>query len=130
MIIIQAIYTHCPWRKIKYASMDKTNDVSRRFVFFNVLMYSFIHWIIVFSLERGPIVIVIELQLNLYLPLKGAPITAWVASSIPVHVEVYSIQFYIMIKFVSDSQEVCNYLQGTLASSNIKYNRHNMTNNC
>lgn len=54
MIIIQAIYTHCPWRKIKYASMDKTNNVSRRFGFFqcfNVFLHSLNHCV---PVGKGP----------------------------------------------------------------------------
>jgi len=40
-------------------------------------------------------------QLDLQLPVQSVPITTNIASSNPVHGEVYSIQYYV-IKFVRD----------------------------
>jgi hypothetical protein len=42
------------------------------------------------------------------LPVQSVPITTNVVSSKPAHVEVYSIQHYV-IKFVSDLQQVVGF---------------------
>ena len=49
-------------------------------------------------------------ELDLQLPLQLVHITTDVVSSIPAHAEVYSTHHYV-IKFVSDLQHVCGFLQ-------------------
>ena len=49
-------------------------------------------------------------------------------SSKPVHANVYSIQHYV-IKFVSDLGQVCVFFPGTVISSNIKTDHHDITEN-
>ena len=53
---------------------------------------------------------VIVRQLDLQLPMQSVPFATKVVSSNPAHVEVYSIQRYV-IKFVSDLQQVGDFLQ-------------------
>jgi len=43
--------------------------------------------------------------LNIHLPVQSVPITTKIASSNPVHGEVYSLQHYV-IKIVSDLRQV------------------------
>jgi hypothetical protein len=47
--------------------------------------------------------------ISFQLPVQSVPITTKVASSNPIHGEMYSIQHYV-IKFVSDLQQVCGFL--------------------
>ena len=51
--------------------------------------------------------------------LQSVPITTKVVSSNPAHGEVYSIQHYV-IKFVSDLQQVCDFLRVLWFPSPIK----------
>jgi hypothetical protein len=44
----------------------------------------------------GAIVVVIEWQLDLQLPVQSVPITSNVVSLNPVHGEMYSIQHYVI----------------------------------
>ena len=54
--------------------------------------------------------VMIVWYLDLQLPVQSVPITTKVVSSNPIHSKVYSIQHYV-IKFVSDLQQVCGFLQ-------------------
>ena len=48
--------------------------------------------------------------MDLQLPMQSVPITTKVVSLNLDHVEVYSIEHYV-IKFVSDLQQVCDFLK-------------------
>jgi len=58
--------------------------------------------------------------------MQFVPITTKVVSSNPAHVEVYSIQRYVM-KFVSDLQQVWLFSPGTPDSCTNKTGRHDLT---
>jgi len=62
--------------------------------------------------------VVIVWLMYFQLPVQSVPITTKVASSIPVHGEVHSIQHYV-IKFVSDLRQVVVF-SGTPVSSTNK----------
>jgi hypothetical protein len=50
-----------------------------------------------------------RMAVGLQLPVQSVPITTKVVSLNPVHVEVYSIQHYV-IAYVSDLRQVCRFL--------------------
>ena len=56
------------------------------------------------------VMVVIVWWLDKQLPMQSVPITSKVASSNPNHVEVYSIQHYVL-KFVRDLRQVSSFLQ-------------------
>jgi hypothetical protein len=56
--------------------------------------------------HRGRDRMAVELQL----PVQSVPITTKVVSLNPVHVEVYSIQHYV-ITYVSDLRQVCGFFR-------------------
>ena len=62
-----------------------------------------------FVCREGVVVVVIVWGLGLPLPGQSVPFTTKVASSNPVHEEVYSIQHYV-IKFVSYVRQVGGFL--------------------
>ena len=70
--------------------------------------------------------VVIVWYLDLQLPVQSMHITTNVASSNPVHGEVYSIQHYV-IKFDSDLRQVGGFSLGTPVSSTNKTDHHDIT---
>ena len=58
---------------------------------------------------RGAVVVMIIWQLDLQVPMQSVPITTNAVSLNPAHIEVYSIQHYVL-KFVSDLWQVCGFL--------------------
>ena len=64
-------------------------------------------------------VVVIVWQLDLQLPMQSVPITTEVVTSNPAHVEVYSIQHYV-IKFVSALRRVNGAVDRGFKSKNYK----------
>jgi len=58
--------------------------------------------------------------------MQSVPITTNVVNSNPIHVEVYSIQYYV-IKFVSDFAKGQWFSAGTPVSSTNKTDLHNIT---
>ena len=64
--------------------------------------------------------------MNLQLPMHSVPITTNVVISNPTHVEVYSIQHYV-IQFVSDLLHVVGLIWVLLVSSTHKSDRHDIT---
>jgi hypothetical protein len=70
-------------------------------------------------MKCSAVVIVIVWWLDWELPVQLVPITNNVASSNPVHGEVYSIQHYV-IKFVSDLRQVGGFLRILLFPPPIK----------
>jgi hypothetical protein len=58
--------------------------------------------------------------------MQSVPIATKVVSLNPTHSEVYSIQHYYMIEFVSDLWQIGDFLS-TLVSSTNKTDRHNIT---
>ena len=75
-----------------------------------------------FLLAERAVVVVIVWELDWQLSMQLIPITAEVASLIPAHGEVYSIQHY-MIKVVSDLWQVGGF---SPVSSNNNTDRHNI----
>ena len=75
-------------------------------------------------MNTGAIVVVIIWLFDLQLPVQSVPITTNVASSNPVHGEMYSIQHYV-IKFVSDLQQD-GFLCVLSISSTNKNDRHDI----
>ena len=59
--------------------------------------------------------------------MQSVPIATKVVSLNPIHSEVYSIQHYYMIEFVSDLWQIGDFLLSTLVSSTNKTDRHNIT---
>ena len=59
----------------------------------------------------GAVVAMIVWKLDLQLPMQSLPITTKVVSSNPVHGAVYSIQHYVIYKFVSDLRQVSGFLR-------------------
>ena len=59
---------------------------------------------------QGAIVVVIEWQLYLQLPMQSVPITTNIVSLNHAHGEVYSIKYYL-VKFVSDLRQAGSILQ-------------------
>jgi hypothetical protein len=68
--------------------------------------------------------VVIIWLFDLQLPMQSVPITTNVASSNPVHGEMYSIQHYV-IKFASDLQQD-GFLWVLSISSTNKNDRHDI----
>jgi hypothetical protein len=64
-------------------------------------------------------VVVIGWYLDLQLSMQSVHITTNVASSIPAHGKVYSIQHYVL-KFVSDLRQVSSFLRVFRFPSQIK----------
>ena len=65
--------------------------------------------------------------LDLQLPMQSVYITTSIVSSSPAHVEVYSIQHYV-IKFVGDLWQTGRWFSsGTPVSSTNKIGRHDIT---
>ena len=71
--------------------------------------------------------IVVESFQPVALPVQSVPITIKVASSNPVHGEVYSIQYYVIKKFVSDLWQVSGFLRILRFRPPIKTYRHDIT---
>jgi hypothetical protein len=65
------------------------------------------HYCITSSTLSGAVMDVIVWYLDLQLPVQSVPIATKVVSSSPVHGEVYSIQYYV-IMFVSDLWQVAD----------------------
>ena len=78
----------------------------------------YIH-ILVSNTSLGTVVVKIVWLLDLQLTVESVSITTKVVSSSPVHVEVYSIQHYV-IKFVSDFRQVGGFLRVVRFSPQIK----------
>jgi len=69
-------------------------------------------------------VTVIVWKLDLQLPIQSVPITTEVVSSC----EVYSIQHYVTVKFVSDSRQFGGFSPGTsVSSTTTKTDSHDIT---
>ena len=68
-------------------------------------------------IQSEAVVVMIEWQLDLLLPVQSVPITTKVVSSNKI--QVYSAKHYV-INFVSDLRQVGGFLQGTRFPSPIK----------
>ena len=77
-----------------------------------------------YCIAPGAVMVLIIWQLDLQLHMQSVPITINAVSSNPTHVEVYSIQHYV-IKFVRDLQQVCGFLSTLFSSNNT--DSHNIT---
>jgi len=62
------------------------------------------------NIPDGTVVVVIVWWLNLQLRVQSVPITTKVVSLNRVHVEMYSMQYYV-IKFLSDLRQVGGFLR-------------------
>ena len=74
-------------------SHKQTNSISRTLIYDRRLS------------TFGAVLVVIEWQFNLQLPVQSVSITTKIISSNPIHNKVYSIQHYV-IKFVSDLRQI------------------------
>ena len=65
------------------------------------------------------VVVVIVWYFDLQLLMESVPINTNIVSSNPAHVEVYSIQHYV-IKFVNDLRQICGFSLCIPVSPSIK----------
>jgi hypothetical protein len=85
-------------RPVSKQAYKKEKLQSSYLIFMLMLLIEFI---------QGAVMVVWELDLSL--PVQSLRINIKVVSSNPAHGELYSIQHYV-IKFVSDLQQVCDFL--------------------
>jgi hypothetical protein len=71
--------------------------------------------------------VVIVWWLDLQLPVKSVPIAIKVVNSNPAFGEVYSIQFYVIIKLVSDLRQVGGFLWVLRFPLPKRTDRHDIT---